>query len=103
MLDIAQRWAQKDAKHKKLLNLLCIVYLLENLILVINKNIIKRYKNVGYNLYIMWQSACLVVNPIMVYSSGFFLNWTMVGQASLNDGSDIKLLSVGWCLMLVCG
>ena len=34
------------------------------------KNIIKRYKNVGYNLDIMRQSACLVINPVMVYSYG---------------------------------
>ena len=30
------------------------------------KNIIQRYKNVGYNFDIMRQSACLVVNPITV-------------------------------------
>ena len=30
------------------------------------KNIIKRDKRVGYNIDIMRQSACLVVNPIMV-------------------------------------
>ena len=29
LYDIAQRLAQKDAKHKKLLNLLCIIYFLE--------------------------------------------------------------------------
>ena len=29
LLDIAQRWAHKDAKHKKLLNLLCIVYVIK--------------------------------------------------------------------------
>ena len=28
LFDIAQRWAHKDAKHMKLLNLLCIVYFL---------------------------------------------------------------------------
>ena len=27
LIDTAQRWAQKGAKHKKLLNLLCIVYI----------------------------------------------------------------------------
>ena len=31
------------------------------------KKIIKRYKKVGYNLDIMRQSACLVVNPFTVY------------------------------------
>ena len=37
---------------------------------------------VGYNLDIMRQSACLVLNPITVYSCGFLFNCTMVGQAS---------------------
>ena len=32
------------------------------------KKIVKRYIRVGYNLDIMRQSACLVVNPITVYS-----------------------------------
>ena len=36
----------------------------------------------GYNLDIMRQSACLVLNPITVYSYGFLFNCTMVGQAS---------------------
>ena len=30
------------------------------------KKIVKRYIRVGYNLDIMRQSACLVLNPIMV-------------------------------------
>ena len=30
------------------------------------KKIIKRYKRVGYNMDIMRQSACLVVNPLTV-------------------------------------
>ena len=46
------------------------------------KKIIKRYKKVGYNLDIMRQSACLVVNPITVYSYGFLFTCTTVGQAS---------------------
>ena len=36
----------------------------------------------GYNLDIMRQSACLVLNPITVYSYGFLFNCTKVGQAS---------------------
>ena len=55
-----------------------------------------------YNMDIMQHSACLVINPIMVYSYGFLFNCTMVGQASL-DGPDVKLSYVGWCLMLVFG
>ena len=45
-------------------------------------NIVKRYIRGGYNLNIMRQSACLVLNPITVYSYGFFFNCTTVGQAS---------------------
>ena len=30
------------------------------------KRIIKRYKNCGYNMDIMRQAACLVVNPITI-------------------------------------
>ena len=46
------------------------------------KMINKHYKRVGYSMDIMRQSACLVVNPIMVYSYGFLFNCTTVGQAS---------------------
>ena len=46
------------------------------------KKLVKRYIRVGYNLDIMRQSACLVLNPITVYSYGFLFNCTTVGQAS---------------------
>ena len=46
------------------------------------KKIVKCYIMVGYNLDIMRQSACLVLNPIMVYSYVFLFNCTTVGQAS---------------------
>ena len=46
------------------------------------KKIVKRYIRVGYNLNIMRQSACLVLNPIKVYSYGFLFNCMTVGQAS---------------------
>ena len=46
------------------------------------KKIVNRYIRVGYNLAIMRQSACLVLNPITVYSYGFLFNCTAVGQAS---------------------
>ena len=36
----------------------------------------------GYNIDVMGQSACLIVNPIMVDSYGFLINCPMVGQAS---------------------
>ena len=46
------------------------------------KKTVKRYIRVGYNLDIMRQSACLVLNPITVYSYGFLFNCATVGQAS---------------------
>ena len=46
------------------------------------KNIVKRYITVRYNLDVMRQSACLVLNPFTVYSYGFLFNCTTVGQAS---------------------
>ena len=42
----------------------------------------KRYKKVGYNLDIMRQSACLVLNIITVYNYGFLFNCLTVGQTS---------------------
>ena len=46
------------------------------------KKIVKRYIRVGYNLDIMRQSACLVLNPITAYSYGLLFNCTTLGQAS---------------------
>ena len=46
------------------------------------KKIVKLYIRVGYNFDFMRQSACLVLNPIMVYSYGLLFNCTTVGQAS---------------------
>ena len=46
------------------------------------RRLVKRYITVGYNLDIIRQSACLVLNPITVYSYGFLFNCTTVGQAS---------------------
>ena len=46
------------------------------------KKIVKHYIRIGYNSDIMRQSACLVLNPITVYSYCFLFNCTTVGQAS---------------------
>ena len=45
------------------------------------KKKIKPYK-VGYNLDIMRKSACLVVNPILVYSYRFLFKCMTMDQAS---------------------
>ena len=46
------------------------------------RKIIKRYKRIGYNLNVMRQSACLVINPITVDSYAALFNCTPVDRAS---------------------
>ena len=46
------------------------------------KKIVKRFIRAGYNLDVIRQSACLVLNPVTVYSYGFLFNCTTVGQAT---------------------
>ena len=45
------------------------------------KNIM-RYKRIGYNLNVMRQCACLVVNPITVDDCAALFNCTPVDRAS---------------------
>ena len=64
-----------------------------------------RYKYIGYNINIMRQSACLVINPVMVdiFASLFLLHagWSCIRPS---DEPNIKLvdLLVGTGLSLVC-
>ena len=46
------------------------------------KKIIVRYKKIGYNTNVMRQTACLVVNPIKVYSFAYLFNCATVGRTS---------------------
>ena len=47
------------------------------------KNIIVRYKKIGYNINVMRQTACLVViNQIKVNSFAYLFNCTTVGRTS---------------------
>ena len=46
------------------------------------KNIIVRYKKTGYNIDILRQTACLVVNPIKVNSFAYLFNCTTVRRTS---------------------
>ena len=46
------------------------------------KNIIVRYKMIGYNINVLRQMACLVVNPIKVNSFANLFNCTTVGRTS---------------------
>ena len=46
------------------------------------RKIIIRYKRIGYNMNVMRQTECLVVNPITVNNFADFFNCTPVGRAS---------------------
>ena len=46
------------------------------------KKIIVCYKKIGYNVDVLQQTACLVVNPIKVNSFSYLCNCTLVGWAS---------------------
>ena len=42
--------------------------------------IISHYKNIGYNINVMQQTACLLVNPITVGNFAFYFNCTLAGR-----------------------
>ena len=44
--------------------------------------IISHYKKIGYNINLLQQTACLVVNPITVGNFAFLFNCTLVGRTS---------------------
>ena len=46
------------------------------------KKIVGRYKKMGYNINVMRQTACLVVNPIKVKGFAYLFNCTTVGRTS---------------------
>ena len=46
------------------------------------RKIIMRYKRIGYNLNVMRQSACLVINPITVVGHATLFTCTPVDRAS---------------------
>ena len=60
-------------------------------------NIISHYKRIGYNINVLQQTACLVVNPIMVGNFAFLFNCTPVGQ---NSDSMMVPTSFGFLLLL---
>ena len=46
------------------------------------KKIIIRYKKIGYNIDVLRQTACLIVNPVKVNSFACLFNYTTVCRAS---------------------
>ena len=52
---------------------------------ILNSNvclIITHYKKIGYNINVLQQTSCLVVNPITVDNFAFLFNCTPVGRTS---------------------
>ena len=52
--------------------------------------IISHYKKIGYNINVLQQTACLVVNQITVGNFAFLFNCKPVGGKSDYDSSDLK-------------
>ena len=60
------------------------------------RKIIMRYKRIGYNLNVMRQSACLVINPITVDGYATLFNCTPVDQASDSMMARPKSIHFSW-------
>ena len=52
-----------------------LIFLCQGLLMFHNKKI-------GYNIYVLQQTACLVVNPIMVDNLAFLFNFILAGPTS---------------------
>ena len=46
------------------------------------KKIIVPYKKIGYNIHVLRQTACFVVNPVKVNSFAYLFNCMTVGRAA---------------------
>ena len=56
--------------------------------------IISHYKKIGYNINVLQQTACLVVNPITVGNFAFLFNCTPVGRTSDSMTVPTKKISI---------
>ena len=62
------------------------------------RKIIMRYKRIGYNLNVMRQSACLVINPITVDGYATLFNCTPVDSRPVDLGRQTppKAIHFSW-------
>ena len=60
------------------------------------RKITMRYKRIGYNLNVMRQSACLVINPIKVDDYAALFNCTPVDRASDSMMARPKAIHFSW-------
>ena len=59
--------------------------------------IISHYKKIGYNINVLQQTACLVVNPITVGNFAFLFNCTLVGWTS----DSMMILHASWTFFVL--
>ena len=65
-----------------------LVYKLKKIVVVVHNcsaqfiKIISHYKKIGYNINVLQQTVCLVVNPIMIGNFAYLFNCTPVGWTS---------------------
>ena len=55
---------------------------------------ISHYKKIGYNITVLQQTACLVVNPITIGNFAFFFNCILVVRTSDSMMFRLKDLSI---------
>ena len=60
------------------------------------RKIIMRYKRIGYNLNVMRQNACLVINPITVNGYATIFNCTPVDRALDSMMARPKAIHFSW-------
>ena len=63
------------------------------------RNLINRHKRIGYNPYIMRQTACLVVNQITIDSYASLFNCTTMVRPlrkAFTSGLGLDALSLAW-------
>ena len=60
------------------------------------RNLIMRYKRIGYNLDVMRQSACLVFNPFTVDGCAALFNCTPVDRATDSMMARLKAIHLSW-------
>ena len=70
--------------------------------------IISHYKKIGYNINVLQQTACLLVNPITIGNFAFLFNCTPVGGTSDSMTVQLKDLSIDkmvgtWCFGCLSG
>ena len=55
------------------------------------KQIIVRYKKIGYNTDVLRQTACLIINPIEINNFSYLFDCTTTGRASDCSGFSVLL------------